>query len=159
MTVCGDSFSPDYPTTANAIVPTYLGGQADAVVTTLELIHDGVSLLGDARNSCLGPIQLNTTESPVAGSSTFSLYCTQAPPSANGFLLVSPATPSGRIIEGALAWIRPLRTDADGFLFIDVSPVTRPGVTLLCRAVFFDSPGCPGPAAITWSNAMLLQVR
>ena len=71
-----------------------------------------------------------------------------------------PVHPSGEPISGALSWIRPVRSNADGFVETQLGnlPQTR-GLTCLCRYVFFDSPTCPSPAPIAWSNGLVVTVQ
>ena len=140
-----------YPTTPGALSPNYNGGQTDGIVTTMDLCLQGVDLAGISIPSCLGPINANATTMPLAGQ-PFGLYCSQAPPGAKGLLL----TFSG---EG-LTSILPVQADSNGFLETSVGNLPNtPGKVLRYRYAFRNPQGCPGPALISTSNVVVIQVQ
>lgn len=65
--------------------------QADIVVTSLDLLLEGVEPPGATSERCIGPVFIGTTEKAVAGSATSGHHASQAPPDADGWLLVSRA--------------------------------------------------------------------
>ncbi len=97
ITLVGWTLSCDYPTTPDAFRPKPPGGNTDAVITTMDLVLQGVQQFGKSTPSCMGSLDLNATEMPVAGASTFGLFCSGAPPLAHGFLLVSMAGSSSAL--------------------------------------------------------------
>ncbi len=167
VTLVGRTLSVDYPTTPDAFQPKPPGGNADAVITTMDLVLQGVQQLGKSTPSCLGPLDLNATEMPVAGASTFGLYCSGAPPLAHGFLLVSIAGSSS-----ALRATRPLRfgmpptivqfveSNAEGYAEARLPlPAGSTGMQLVCRYLFKNTYSCMGPLPWSTSNGLFVTVQ
>ena len=158
ITVSGNS-TGNYPVTPHALIPAFIGGSTDSVVTTFDLQFAGVRSLGAGGFSCRGPVLLNATSMPEAGA-PFGVYCTQAPSSAQGFLVLQPATASGDPIEGALAWIGLLESDDVGYLEVSLNqlPLVR-GLVFRCQAFFLPTPTCPGMGPLIPSNSLLVEVQ
>jgi hypothetical protein len=169
VTLTGYTQSPDYPTTPDALRPSPVGGQADAVVTTMDLVLQGVQQLGASDASCIGLLDLNATEMPVAGSKTFGLYCSGAPPLAGGTLVVSvPGGAPGTLLPGpgklgtvtGPTFVRYVASDAAGYVENGLPlPAGSSGMKLLCQFVFQNPPQCTGESPSSSSNRLLLTVQ
>jgi hypothetical protein len=127
---------PNFPTTTNALFPNFLGGNRDSAFCTFQPLLDGATLRGKASASCLGSLQINAANMPVAGQA-LSIFCSQAPPSSIGSLTVF----DGNVPPTVLA----VTTDAAGFVETDVGtlPATA-GARLAYRYRFPADPSCPG---------------
>jgi hypothetical protein len=131
VTVVGRT-TPPFPTTPNALFPNPIGGQSDGFITTLRLVLEGVHTLGTSLPACLGPINANATTMPIAGQ-PFGLYCSQAPPDANGILfsLTGDGTPSINLVQ----------SDANGYVETDVGTLpSTPGKRIYYRFAFRNWP-------------------
>lgn len=127
---------PNFPTTPNALFPTFLGGNRDSAFCTFQPLLDGVTLRAKASASCLGLLQINATSMPVAGQ-PLSIFCSQAPQNSTGVLM---------IFDGQLPpTIQTVTTDEAGFVENDVGtlPATV-GTRLAYRYRFPADPSCPG---------------
>lgn len=170
VTLVGWTQSVDYPTTADAFAPKPPGGNTDAVVTTMDLVLQGVQQLGQSTPSCLGLLDLNATEMPVAGSSTFGLYCSGAPPLANGWLLIGePLSSVGPIslstsrklgMAHGLTSVMRVQSDAAGYVEtrLPLSAVTT-GTKIVCQYRFHNPTSCPGATTWSSSNRLLITVQ
>jgi hypothetical protein len=169
VTLAGHTQSPDYPTTPDALQPSPVGGQADAVVTTMDMVLQGVQQLGASDASCIGLLDLNAMEMPVAGSQTFGLYCSGAPPLAGGALVVSvPGGAPGTLLPGpgklgtvtGPTFVRYVTSDAAGYVEKRFPlPAGSSGMKLLCQLVFQNPPQCTGESPSSSSNRLLLTVQ
>ncbi len=167
VTLVGRTFSCDYPTTPDAFQPTPPGGNTDAVITTMDLLLQGVQQLGKSTPSCLGPLDLNATEMPVAGASTFGVYCSAAPPLARGFLIVSMAGSSSALRQtgsGRLGMpptmVQLVESNAEGFAETRLPlPAGVTGMQLICRYVFRNTSSCTGPLPWSATNGLLITVQ
>jgi hypothetical protein len=168
VSVTGYSRSPDYPTTSTAFQPRYTGGDAEAVVTTMDLVLRGVRQFGVSVPSCIGPVVINATEMPVEGDASFGIYCSSAPPLASGWLLVSipgiqAVTSVAAELEQALPppiAMVPIQSDAAGYgeVSIPISPGTK-GMRFSARCFFTNPPACPGSRLRSVSNGLLITVQ
>jgi hypothetical protein len=157
-----------FPTTFGAFDTTFNGGLSDGFVAVVDLVLQGVQVLGSSSPACLGSVGMNTTQMPAAGSPSFGFWCSGAPPNSNGWLILgSPAT-QPTLRQGAAIWLDPARpiriyavaTDALGF-------VERPlplgglqsGATFAAQFMFRNTAACTGPGAFSASNALRIQTQ
>jgi hypothetical protein len=142
---------PPYPTTLNAVFPNPIGGQTDGFITTFELLLQGVKLVGESQPSCLGSVTANAATMPLAGQ-PFGLYCTQAPPNADGYLI----TFTGEFMPS----ITLVKAGPQGFLETDLGTLpSTPGKVRRYRYAFRNTPTCPGQGAFSFSNQVVVQVQ
>ncbi len=168
VTVCGDTVSLDYPVTPDAFRNQYTGGDREAFVTTLDLLLQGVQQFGTSVPSCLGPINLNATEMPVAGASSFGFYCSGAPPLADGMLVVAFASSTAITVPAPERTLLPptsisllkIRSDAAGYTEIPFPlALGTQGMQFTARSLFRNTTSCPGPAAWSSSNGLSITVQ
>ena len=157
ITALGLAYGP-FPTTPDALFPEY-NASITCYITTLDPYLSGVRSVGTSAPSCLGPVIANATEMPTSGGS-FGLYCSQAPPSARGYLTVQPVGPSGEPLSGGLAWLRPVRSDPDGYLETSLGnlPLSK-GLRFRSRFVFLNPPACTTGQLFSWSNTLEIEVQ
>lgn len=167
--VVGGSSNGGYPTTPQSYDPTYNGGAGDAVVAAFDPLLEGLTWHGESTPSCHGPLLILGTELPAAGSTSFSLVTSAAPPSASGWLLIGRAiamTPI--IVGGAQLWIAPngpvvrlpVQADAQGYVgtLLAALPATV-GVELSAQYLFPNPAACGQGTALCASNALLVQTQ
>ncbi len=168
ITVCGLTVSTDYPVTPDAFRNHYTGGNAEAVITTLDLVLQGVQQFGASVPSCLGPITLNATEIPVAGASSFGFYCSGAPPLADGMLVVAfisstaikLPSPERALFPPTSISILKIRSDAAGYAEVSFPlALGTQGLQFTARSIFRNTTSCPGPAAWSSSNGLSIAVQ
>ncbi len=168
VTVCGETLSPDYPVTPDAFRNRYTGGNSEAVVTTLDLVLQGVQQFGTSLPSCLGPVVLNATEMPVAGASSFGFYCSGAPPLADGKLVlvftssaaITIPAPERTLLPPTSISLLKIRSDAAGYTEVSFPlALGTQGMQFTARALFRNTTSCPGPAAWSSSNGLLITVQ
>ncbi|HVS11459.1 MAG TPA: hypothetical protein VMS76_16440 [Planctomycetota bacterium] len=168
-TIAGLTFGGGtYPTTPNALSPTYNGGQTDAIVSTLDPYLEGVRPIGDSSPSCTGPIRLNAWQMPVAGDPGFGIYVSGAPPSARGWLMIGSPAQAPVLVNGVKVWIAlaqptqrvPLVSDADGYVEIPL-PLTAmtQGQSSSMQAFFAGTPTCGGVGTFSASNGITITVQ
>jgi hypothetical protein len=158
-----------FPVTPGSFDPTYNGGQLDGVVATLDLLPTGVDSLGASTPSCHGPLILQPSEMPQAGSTTFSLLCSNAPPNAPGWLLLGrKLLPQPVPFGGASLWIAPphrllrfpVLSDSDGFVDRPISLAGVPaGARLAAQFVFRNTAQCSGQGIACASQALAIVVQ
>lgn len=159
-----------WPTTPNSYQQNYIGGQTDAVVVTLDLDLQGVDSHGESIPSCHGPLISNATEMPVAGSSSFALYCSGAPPLASGWLLVSVTQPhltqvggtgAGSVLGLARPWARiAVTADAAGYVETNLPLAANwTGRVFHCQYLFANTPYCNGPRRYCTTNPVTITVQ
>src|SRR5215204_836928 len=114
--------------TPGAFQETFQGGQSDGFVTTLDLYLEGVTPFGGGDASCQGEILSNATSMPQSGDPNFSVYASQVPPRAQGWLtVIPPSTGSGRspgadvLLAHQPIQVIPVRADQQGFVETKVS--------------------------------------
>jgi hypothetical protein len=165
VTVGGRS-TGGYPTTPGVPFPNYIGGQTDAVVTTLDLVLEGLELKERSVPACLGPLHANGTEMPVAGSTRFAFFCSGAPPGASGWLVVGQASPSTIHVGGVTLGLTPtaaripVHSDAYGWVetpFPLASHVT--GDVFAVQYLFQNPTACSGPKSWSSSNVVAVTVQ
>lgn len=153
-----------YPTTPNAAFPNYQGGQTDAVVTTFDLVLEGLELQSSSIPGCLGPIHLNGTRMPVAGAADFALFASGAPPSANGFLVIgqplaAPVPGNWLGLNGPLQRI-PVQADSHGYVERAWSLASyAAGQSFAARYVFRSPASCAGATSRSASNVLIVTVQ
>jgi hypothetical protein len=165
------AFGGPYPTTPGALQPNYMGGQTDGVVTTLDLFLEGLRPTSPSEPGCRGPLMLNGTRMPVAGDGDFTLYCSGAPPHAQGQLRIRKlplhgfaSIPSGALTLETRGEIDEIAvvTDADGYVETPF-PLTScsPGQLFAFRYVFRNPASCPAPTGegSCASNGLLVTVQ
>ena len=155
-----------YPTTPGAPYPNYIGGQTDAVVTTLDLVLEGLELKERSVPACIGPLHANGTEMPVAGSTRFAFFCSGAPPSASGWLVVGQASPSGVQVGGVTLGLTPtaarIPVHSDAYGWVETPyPLTGhlPGDVFAVQYLFQNPAACSGPKAWSTSNVVAVTVQ
>jgi hypothetical protein len=169
VTVVGTSYAyGPYPTTPGAFSPNYNGGQRDGVVTTLDLVLEGVELVGSSTPACLGPIQLNATRMPAVGDARFGFYCSGAPPSSQGWLVAGEGSTNPIPFGGASVWLNlgkplrriPITTNAEGYAEVSL-PLNsvQTGNQFSCQALFQSTPTCGGAGAWSASQAVSITVQ
>lgn len=161
-------FPGGYPTTPGAFQTAFQGGQADAAVTTLDLLLQGLELTGASLPSCLGTLQINATEMPLASSTSFALWCSGAPPSTSGWLLLGTALAAPIQSSGVPLWISPsgplarIPVSTDMFGYAEVAlplSAASAGDKLAAQFLFHSPPTCPGPSAWSSSPALVITVQ
>jgi hypothetical protein len=168
-TIAGLTFDGGtYPTTPNALSPTYNGGQMDAIVSTLDPYLEGVRPIGDSAPSCTGPLRLNAWQMPVAGDPDFGVYCSGAPPLASGWLLIGNPAPWPVLVNGLAVWIAlgqptrrvPIVSDADGYVEIplSLSSLSR-GQSSSMQCFFAGTPSCGGLGSWSASNGITITAQ
>jgi len=164
----GGSAQIGFPVTSGAFDTTHNGGGSDGLVARIELVLQGVQVLGASTPACLGSIGMNTTEMPAAGSSTFGFWCSGAPPSTTGWLILGAPATQPTFRQGAAIWLDPARpiriraitTDALGFVETPLSLSGLPaGVTFAAQLVFRNSAACQGAGSFSASNALRIQTQ
>jgi len=169
VTVGGYTYAPGgFPITPNAYQPNFGGGVIDGIITTLDLYLLGIAPFGRASPSCLGPLTANSTVMPAAGASTFSLYCSAAPPNAQGWLVFGSASSIPRRLAGADIWLDihsslmriPATTDGSGFAENVIPlPAGSSGRRVSAQYVFLNNAACPGQGRLCASNALTITVQ
>ncbi len=162
------AFPGGYPVTPGAFQEIYAGGQTDATLGVLELWLDGVQPVGASTPACLGPLVSNVTAMPQAGDAGFAFYCSSAPPSASGWLLVAGAVSPSAVQDGDLllldrasiqARFAALSSDA-GYVEVPFSLANRvPGEVFAAQFVFGTTPSCPGTGERCSSQALEITVQ
>jgi hypothetical protein len=164
--VAGYTRSPNFPTTPNALSPTFVGGDTDAFATALDPYLEGVRPFGHSTRSCTGPLRLNAWKMPVAGDASFGLYCSGAPPGANGWLLKGTVAPSPAMLHGVEVWLAqpferiPVASDADGYVEIPqalTSALASESASFQC--LFEGTPACGGTGSWSASNGITITVQ
>jgi hypothetical protein len=159
----------DYPVTPGCFAPTPFGGQADGMVTRMELVPRGAATYGTSTPACDGPIAIGVTQIPVAGATSFGLYASGAPPSAVGVLGLSPAAFGSPIpLGGALVWVDPgvspivlpVVVPATPFVERGLSiPLGATGLQVFGQFVFLNPSNCGAVGGLSASNAIALTVQ
>ena len=162
----GECQSPGgWPTTPNSFQPTYPGGGRAGFVTVFDLLLQGLTLSGTSVPSCLGPLTINGTRMPTAGSTHFSIYCSSAPPNATGWLLLGqPSQGLGHIGGGMgthrIQRILPVQSDALGYVETVLPLTSHPaGTRLTAQYVFLNPPACQGTRGTSSSPRLLITVQ
>ncbi len=157
-----------YPTTPGAAFTSYIGGQTDAVVTTLDLVLQGLELKGISLPACLGPLHANGTEMPKSGTASFAFFCSGAPPMANGWLLLGQVLAAPAQVGGLPLWISPtgpmaripVTSDGDGWVETPVPLTTAAaGQVFAGQYLFRNPPSCQGRGPWSTSNALVVTVQ
>jgi len=164
----GGSAQTGFPVTSGAFDTTFNGGGSDGFVATVELVLQGVQVLGTSTPACLGSIGMNTTQMPATGSSTFGFWCSGAPPNSTGWLILGQPATQPTFRQGAAIWLDPARpiriraitTDALGFVETPLSLSGLPaGVTFAAQLVFRNTAACQGAGSFSASNALRIQTQ
>jgi hypothetical protein len=156
------------PTTPGAFDTTYNGGNNDCFAAVLDLYLQGSQPHGDSTPSCNGVLIMNVTAMPSAGSANFGFYCSGAPPSTQGWLLLGFEAQTPTTIQGASIWLdlgsriyrKSVQSDADGFVESNLPLTAFPaGVHFAAQYVFFNIATCQGTGALCASHAVLINVQ
>ncbi|MBI5363447.1 MAG: hypothetical protein HZA53_09725 [Planctomycetes bacterium] len=167
VTVCGFT-TGGFPTTPEVFDPIFNGGGRDALIARLDLLPQGVQRIGSSTDGCLGALALGATGSPQAGSSSFGLYCSGAPPSTVGWMLVSRHPPVARRIAGVGVWVDttasysrlPIVTDAAGYAEITLPlPPGTTGRDFVVQAAFPHTSPCTGPGPFAASDGLSITIQ
>jgi len=164
----GMCYGGGFPTTPGTLSPLYNGGQRDAYAATLDLLLQGVEAYGHSTQACLGPIQLHVTRMPVAGDGSFGFYCSGAPPSTSGWLLIGEPSPGRAPVGGAGIWLDlgksvqrlAVTIDSQGYAEIPFSLLSQGvGDRFSCQAVFINTLACTGPGFLSASKPLTITVQ
>ncbi len=168
VVVAGTCFYGAYPTTVNAAQPRYAGGQADAVVTAIDLLLQGVRQLGASTPACAGALTMNVTKMPSAGTSDFSFYASGAPTAARGWLLLGVECQTRKNLLGLAIWIDtdqpfirlPVRADAMGYVETPLPiPARSRGRKIAAQYVFRGTDTCQSASSWRATNALAVTVQ
>ncbi|MEM7201603.1 MAG: SBBP repeat-containing protein [Planctomycetota bacterium] len=170
-TVTGTTYSDDFPITPGAYETRGIGG-ADAFITTLDLLPNGVAAFGTSSPGCNGVIGIASHTEPLVGE-TISITCSNAPPSSLGALIIGvSALPAPLPILGIDLWVD---LSAPNFLLTVPStplgtselPIPLPGLgstrgaTIYAQFVWAGPatpPPCPA-GGLSASNALALTIQ
>lgn len=158
-----------FPVTPGSFDPTYNGGQLDGVVASLDLIPTGVTRVGASTPACHGELMLQTNQMPQAGDGTFALLCSNAPPNAQGWLLLGRKPLAQPVIfAGSALWISPpnrwtripVVSDGNGYVAAPLSLTNiAAGSRLAVQMIFRNTADCPGQGPTSASNAAAIDVQ
>ena len=159
--------SGEHPTTFGTHSPSYIGGQTDGFVTTLDLYLDGVEPRGESTPSCRRTMHVNVTEMPVAGADDFFFYCSGAPSLAPGFLALGQlrGEPVQRlgvdvwIDFGSFARVVPTTSDQDGYAEIEWPLSESAEGAAFGAQAFFRGGGCSGAGPWVATGAIEVSVQ
>lgn len=152
----------DYPTTPGSWSPSFNGGFFDAVLTQIELVPQGVQVLGTGSPACATGLAAGVGSQPSVGNAGFSLTGS-GPASSGGLLLLSLGSlPSPVKVLGIDLWLDPVgllpsfpvATDALGYVSI---PLPLPATASLIGVSFYFQyvwpVGC-APSGVGATNAI-----
>jgi hypothetical protein len=167
VSVTGYCYAPGgYPTTPNALQPNFMGGQTDAVVTTLDLLLQGLAQSGTSIPACHGPLVLNATKMPSSGAADFSVYCSAGPPNAQGVLWVGSRGALLQRVGGTgsslhdVYYAIAVNSDSSGYTETTLPiPANSTGLTFSCQYVFQNTPTCHGAGPFSSSNVLRVTVQ
>lgn len=157
-----------FPTTPGAVQPNYSAGQTNAVVAVFDPFLSGIESYGESTPSCIGTLQMSSTEMPAAGSQTFALWCSGAPPLAQGWLLMGSRRDAPLAVGGSEVWVDlthpftriPAVADAFGYLETPISlPATSTGRHAAAQYVFRNPITCATSHLACSSNALEIAVQ
>jgi len=163
------SSTGSFPTTPGTYQPQYAGGQFDAVIAVLDLQPTGVRPFGEGMRACKGQLYQLVSAMPVAGSQRFGAICSQAPPNADGVLIVgSAALGSPQTLFGAQIWIDltqpftrfPVHADAHGYAEVPMHiPPGTQGHRFYTQFLFRVPSTCAAASQRVSSNALEITVQ
>ncbi len=139
----------------------------EAYLSQWSFFHEGVELIGDGGESCLGLISLNTTRRADVNAADFAFYLSQAPPSSVGVLLLGAALPLPLAIEGQTLWIdagtllplQLLTTMESGYGALDLGiPAAAAGKTFAAQAAVLRTDACGPAGTLVLSEAISVSV-
>jgi hypothetical protein len=161
--------SGGYPTTPGCYSPLPAGGQTDGVVTRMDLLPLGAQIYGTSTPACHGPIAIGVTEMPAAGSTSFGIYASGAPPGAIGVLGLGVAALGAGVPFGeALLWVNPGLAPSLSTVLVPATPFVEKtiaipagtaGLRAFAQFMFVNPAGCGTPGALSASNALILTVQ
>jgi len=138
---------------------------SDAVVTTFDLVLQGLKLAWESTPACLRLIHANGTSMPRAGSKRFSFFASGAPPLASGWLVLGQTSQTpvqlGLVTLGVQPATRiPVASDHQGWVETPYSlEAYAPGDTFSAQYLFCNPASCLGPQPWSTSNAVEVTVQ
>jgi len=161
VAVAGWCESPGgYPVTPNAFQPNFPGYPFSGIVTSIDLFLQGVEPASRSIPSCLGPLMMNATEMPVAGSTRFAVYCSAAPPNSAGLLIIGRPGGLPDLYRAQSVLRIPIQSDAAGYVETALPlPTGAAGQQFALQYVFRNPPGCAGLRSFSTSNAIKLTLQ
>ncbi len=164
----GGSTQSGLPTTPASFDQTYNGGNNDCFAAVLDLFLQGSRGYGRSTPTCLGEVVMNVTRMPAAGAQDFGFYCSGAPPSSNGWLILGTEAPVPTLAQGASIWLDvshrifriPVQSNPDGFVETTLPLTSIPtGAHFAAQYVFSNTASCPGLGPFCASHAVLVDVQ
>jgi hypothetical protein len=141
----------------------------DGVLAKMELQPLGVNSFGKSTASCNGPIRHHALSSPTAGTSSFAVACSGAPPGALGlFALSSAAYPAGLPVAGVTVYLDltqpPLLigklADTYGYAELPLAiPSGTTGQTVALQSFWLGTATCGGLGSIGASDALRITIQ
>jgi hypothetical protein len=156
------------PTTPQSFDQTFNGGNNDLVAAVLDLFLQGTRGYGRSTPSCRGELIMNATQMPSAGASGFGFWCSGAPPSSQGWLLLGNEAPTPAPALGGAIWLDrsgrifsiPVQANADGFVETPLPLTAIPtGQHFAAQYVFLNTATCPGLGLLSTSHAVVVDVQ
>jgi hypothetical protein len=165
----GYTFSGVNPTLTPDALQSVSKGAAEGYLTVLDLLPFGAERYGPSTPACGAEIWIGVTEQPQAGSGSFGLIASGAPPNAVGFLALAgapsplplPLLGVGVLIDvGALASLLPASSGPLGWA---ETPLPLPSASLGKSAYFqylwLNTPSCGGLGTFSSSSALKVTVQ
>lgn len=166
--VFGGGTQAGLPVTAGSFDQTYNGGLNDGYVAVLDLLLQGTRAYGDSTPSCRGDLTMNVTRMPSAGAADFGFYCSGAPPSSFGWLILGTEASSPTPSHGASIWLDVTRriariavqSDANGFVETPL-PLTGfgSGIPFAAQYFFLNTSACSGQGPFSASHGLRIDVQ
>jgi len=167
VAVAGDSYSTDFPITANAY-QSKLKGRFNTTVAVLDCLPLGVSRVGSA-TECNGPVMLYPHGDFSAGSQQAELVVGNAPVRAPGFLVFGGrGLASGFVVGGARIYVDPsvwlfavpITSDPAGRATIPLGLQQLPkGFRFAVQTAWVNNANCVSPALLSASPALDVVLR
>lgn len=165
--VGGSSFSPDFPTTSGAY-QTKLKGQANGIVTRLDLLPSGIARVGRSTD-CNGPVLLYPRGIFSAANGTGELIVGNAPKKTPGLLVLGGASSAtGFAIGGARIhldpqkWllVLPVNSDLVGRTRVPLQFGQLPkGFRFAAQTVWLNNQACAHKSFFSASAALDITLR
>jgi hypothetical protein len=156
------------PLTPDALQSVFKG-VSDSYITVMDMLPFGAERYGESTPACGAEIWIGVTEQPKAGSSSFALIASGAPPSAVGFLGLSagpsplplPLLGVGVLLDlSTLAALLPVQSDAVGWAeFPLLLPAASQGKSACFQFLWLNTSACGGLGSFSSSSALELTVQ
>jgi hypothetical protein len=156
------------PLTPDALQSVFKG-VSDSYITVMDMLPFGAERYGESTPACGAEIWIGVTEQPKAGSSSFALIASGAPPSAVGFLGLSagpsplplPLLGVGVLLDlSTLAALLPVQSDAVGWAeFPLLLPAASLGKSACFQFLWLNTSACGGLGSFSSSSALELTVQ